>query len=496
MSKPSLSHKVGLLAISRFLSSGVSLLIGIVVVRFLSQGDYGIYKQVSLFELLALQPVLYGIGGSAYFFFALKDVHRQRQHITNFLYLLFLAGLLTSTIAYSGAAWLAQLVHKPGAESLLRLYALGPIATCLNSSFGTLMIVENRVRQLVIGGISSSLLNAVGTILVLHEAPSPSMLVLVSVVVLWMSLVYNVWQTWDIVRNLPLTFDKRAFRSARSYLGSMLIQTAAGKIGYEADKAVTTYFMTPEQYATYVIGAREIPFIQSMTSSINAVLIPEMSSLWHTGKAVEIVRIWRRAVRKTSLVLLPTFAFLFVHAGNVITLLSSQEYWESAPVFRIYLLLLPLRTATYGLIFQAIGEMKYVVRAIFLFLGLSLVANVILIDVLGLTGPAWAIVLATYAIAAYYIVELRRFFKISALELLPIKELLHVFLLTLPPAVLSVATSHIFGQYSQLVELGSACLTFGVAYGVLIVLLEPTARSLWLWVFSRSRSCFPHVHGN
>lgn len=494
MSKSSVSQKVGLLAISRFLSSGVSLVIGIVVVRFLSQSDYGIYKQVSLFELLALQPLLYGIGGSAYFFFAVKDIHRQRQHVTNFLYLLSLAGLLTSILAYSGAAWLAQLVHKPGAESLLRLYALGPIATCLNSSFSTLMIVENRVRQLVIGGISSSLLNAVGTILALDKAPSPSMLVLVSVVVLWMSLVYNVWQTWDIVRGLPLTFDRGAFRSARSYLGSMLVQTVAGKIGYEADKAVTTYFMPPEQYATYVIGAREIPFVQSLTSSINAVLIPEISSLWHSGREVEIVRLWRRAVLKTSLILLPTFTFLFLHAGDFIILLSSQEYWGSVPVFRTYLLLLPLRTATYSLIFQAIGQMKYVVRAIFLFLGLSLVANVILIAELGLTGPAWAIVLATYAIAAYYIVELRRFFRISALELLPWKELVHVFLLTLPPAVLSVATSHMFGQYSRLVQLGSACLTFGVAYGILTVLLEPTARSLWLWGFSRLRSWFALAH--
>ena len=95
-------------------------------------------------------------------------------------------------------------------------------------------------------------------------------------------------------------------------------------------------------------------------------------------------------------------------ASAAVHLLYGASYAESAVMFRIYLFLVPLRVATYGLITQAIGRTRINLTASFVFLGSNAILVLALVGPLGLPGPAVATVAATTGVACYYLVRLRR----------------------------------------------------------------------------------------
>lgn len=473
----SLTQKVSWFTLSNFLSTGIGLIVSIIVARILTKHNYGTYQQVFLLDLIVSNLLISGIGGSAIYFFSKLDDKQRLQHITNIICLLGFCGVLISVITYSGAGIIANMIKNPGVKELLQLYSLKTITTFLVCIFGPLMITANRVKEVVAAGIIFSFVNSVCYIVVLWYAPTLMLLIMVSVALGWIQLGYMTWRCWETLRQLPIRFDKVLFKKEKSYIGSMLFQTGAGKLGYEADKLTVVYFMSSASYAIYIVGAREIPLLRNFTGAVNSLLIPEINRLWEQGRKSEILALWRRAISKTALIYIPIFVFLMIYAKELLTLLYSDKYFESVILFQIYLVLIPLRSATYGLIFQAIGQMKYVTRATFIFLVFNVIANVILIQVMGLSGPALATVIGSYIMAAYYIFYLRSFFDVTLLDLLPIVQLGRVFLMTLPAIAISIATSNIwFVNFSQLVRFLVAGVAFSAIYILTAVIFDNNAR--------------------
>ena len=180
--------------------------------------------------------------------------------------------------------------------------------------------------------------------------------------------------------------------------------------------------------------------------AVNSTLMPALTRHYLAGDVAGMAALWRRAVRRSSLVLLPTFVFFMLTAPAAVRLLYGASYAESAVMFRIYLFLVPLRVATYGLITQAIGRTRINLIGSFVFLGSNAILVLALIGPLGLPGPAVATVVATAGLAAYYLVRLRRVLSLSIRALFPWRALaanLAVSVVAaLPAAVVVVLGAH------------------------------------------------------
>jgi O-antigen/teichoic acid export membrane protein len=127
---------------------------------------------------------------------------------------------------------------------------------------------------------------------------------------------------------------------------------------------------------------------------------------WAERDVSGMTALWREAIRLTSLVLLPVFVICMVLADDLIEVLFGARYEESTDVFRIYVCLVPLRVATYGLIPMAIGRTGMNLTASLVLLAANVVLVFSLIGPLGLEGAALAAVLSTVVAAAYYLVRL------------------------------------------------------------------------------------------
>ena len=120
-----------------------------------------------------------------------------------------------------------------------------------------------------------------------------------------------------------------------------------------------------------------------------------------------MVALWREALRKTTLVVAPMFTFLMVEAADLIHVVYGPRYSESSSIFRIYLLFLPLRIATWGLIPQAVGRTRINLTAGWIILPTNVIVAVGLVGPLGLKGPAFAAPAAALLATLYYLVRIR-----------------------------------------------------------------------------------------
>ena len=235
----------------------------------------------------------------------------------------------------------------------------------------------------------------------------------------------------------------------------------AGTLGYQFDRIVVSTSETPSQFAVYALGAVEVPFGLLTAAAISNVLAPRLTVLWRDGDHASMIALWREAMRKASLILLPLFAFFLVMSADVVRVLYGPGYSESVDVFRIYLFLLPLRITTWGLIPQAIGRTRINLWASLLIVGVNAVVAVSLIGPLGLIGPALAAPSSAVAAAAYYILRLRSIAGLSARDLIPASTLAS----TLTVAAIAALPLFVIRDLptSSLARLVAGAVVFGIA---------------------------------
>jgi O-antigen/teichoic acid export membrane protein len=181
---------------------------------------------------------------------------------------------------------------------------------------------------------------------------------------------------------------------------------------------------TPETFAVYVNGAIEIPLIGVLTGSVAAVLIVEYNRLHREDRHGEIVALIHRAMVKCSLVIFPVMLLFLCVAPELMRLIYGAGYEGSAAPFRVYLLLLPIRTLNFGAILMATKKSHHVlVQSV-----ITLVANVILtyyaVLLMGAIGAAVASVLVVYFVAVpYLVVVLRNVLACPVHRLFPWRQL-------------------------------------------------------------------------
>jgi O-antigen/teichoic acid export membrane protein len=112
-------------------------------------------------------------------------------------------------------------------------------------------------------------------------------------------------------------------------------------------------------------------------------------------------------------------AFMMVEAPDIIRILFGPKFAGSDTIFRIYLLFLPFRIATWGLIPQALGRPRINLSAACVSIMLNVLLALALIGPMGMNGPALAGPLSTLGITAYYLVWIRHLFAVNVRSLVP-----------------------------------------------------------------------------
>jgi len=407
-----------MLTTAEFIRFGFKSLIGIILARILIPAEFGSYRQLFLIYTTFSTLLLLGIPQSLLFFLPkLRHIDSKREFISRTVNLITVLAFVFGLAMFLFRGIIARLFNNPQLNVLLILYAVYPLFMFLTQVYSSITLGLKQPAKTTLFTLFTVLTDLVfilGIALLTKNLYYIVLGVMLSALLQWGFAQFNLLQY-----KTKASFDPDYYRDMFRYSLPLGLSSILGMLSVQLDKFVISGFFTPAQFAIFSVGAMELPFISILSNSVNAILLPSIS-----GDPAQMTEVYRAAVRKNALIILPLAMLFFLFARPVITLIYTDTYAASVPFFKVYLLILPLRVATYGIIFMALQKTRYIMLNSVIILSLNLVLNLILVQVMGMMGAALATVIVSWLSMVVYLYWMKHKLKLDLKALFPLKAIL------------------------------------------------------------------------
>lgn len=462
----SLTQNAGIVGISKFVTILGLLAASMILTRLLSRSEYGNYEQVWLVYNSFLPLAGFGLSSSVYFFSARDDkkiVYSSAIAASTIIGVL--AGIILAVFAPLIATWF-------GTASLtvyIRIFAVYTVLASPSLMFESVFVTERKIGLLLAGNIILAFLFAssiFAAALFFHS------LTIVFISIACIGAVKSLYLILYMVRSRRFAGRDLSpvMKAQLLYALPIIVSSIAGTISKQVDRYLVSILLTPEKFAIYAIGSKELPMIAVITGSASAILFPVFSELGTTGGRGKFIEIWRNSISKTGFFLLPLMVFLLFAAGDFMGFFFGQKYVVSAGIFRIFLLLLPLRLAFYSQALFSLGKQKLYMYTSVAEMCLSGLASYFLLRSFGLEGAAIGKVLVTYVEVFVLVGVLTFLLKSNIAEMFPWRKIFKLLLIS-AVALLPLYFVHgYFGNvyYRFIVE----CVVYAVVFGGIALLTK------------------------
>lgn len=258
-----------------------------------------------------------------------------------------------------------------------------------------------------------------------------------------------------------------ATKSELLYIVPITGVTLVTTLNMYADKYMISDMLNPNAYADYQVGAFAIPFISIITGSVITALIPKFSELYRQNNNAELLRLWKNATVKITVLLLPIFIYCIIFGQELITFLYSDTYTLGGEIFQVYSIRYLFSVILFGLTMSAIGLQNLVVVNSLINLIVNVILNYFFIIYYGVMGAVYATVISSLLgyILPVYMVNKRLNARIT--DYFPLKSYSQVFIVSLLVALICRAIFYYTGSIKI-----TAVILSGIYYAIVIVLCE------------------------
>jgi O-antigen/teichoic acid export membrane protein len=448
------------LGIGKALTAFSAILISVFLSRNLDYENYASYKQVFIIIKLATPFLVLGLRQTLFFYIP-RDISNARKYLhINLTASLFLA-VLFSVLFYFFQDQIISYFKNPLLALILPFIGIYFFFGLALPTFDTVFVCLKQTKQLMLYSSASKFVLLLGVIMLVFLG-FKNFDSFVKLQFALSVLFFVIGYYWISRLTIP-TSESFAFRDVYAHikfsipLGVSVIMSA---LAYNLDKLIVVGTATQKEFAIYANGAMEIPLLGIVTGTLVSVLLPEFARNAQDKNFSKIIELWNYKLSKTAIVIFPVFAFLMVYAEEFMVTLYGPKYEESAVVFRIFLLLLPLRIANYESIFVAFGKNKLILFRTALEIVFLIVLAYILNKIIGFYGVAWAFVLVTLVWSlAYNFFTIARLLNCKILNLLPLQDFKNIVISLLLPCILIVFFKRIELMHSLKIALAFIIFT-------------------------------------
>jgi O-antigen/teichoic acid export membrane protein len=352
------ARRAAWLTTANSIAFGLSFIAPLLLVRMLSQTEFGVYKQVFQILMSTTAALNLQVASTAYYFMP-RAPEKKLQVVINVLAFYGAVGALTGAL-FIFYPECALLVFESGdLPAYMPLLGVTVLLWLVSSNLEVVPLALGDVRAssvfIVISQLTKSALT-VGAALAFHSVRAMIWAAAIQGMLQILFMFVYIRRRFGSLRGgFDLALFKAQIGNALPYGLGSFAQTAQGDLH---NFMVSRYF-PPAGFAVYSAGLFQLPLLGLLTASFSGALIPEVSRLAAAGERRAIIPIWLDAVRKLALVIVPICALMFVLRYEIITLLFTSAYSEAAPLFGVYLLSALLPITLTGAPIRAHEEFKF-----------------------------------------------------------------------------------------------------------------------------------------
>jgi O-antigen/teichoic acid export membrane protein len=422
-----------------------------IMARILSKNDLAAYRQTLLAYMVVAPFLQMGVSHALYYFLP-NETHRIRGRVVDSICILGFTGVLFALfMAFGGNQLLAQKFSNPRVGGLLLWMIPYAIVTTPASLVSTVLVTRDKAILASVFVVVKQLLVGAGTVIPLlmwENAEAP----LVGNVTA--SVILGIVSIGLMIRSTPSDNGKPSGASIAEMTKFALplgVATMVSVVALQLDKIIVGMMCSAEDFATYALGAMEVPFIGVITGSITMVMLVEMRKHVSAGERMEALQLFHRVAEKSAYVLLPVMCFFLVTADCFMQLLYGIDYAESAYAFRFYLLLLPIRCVVFGSLLISLGKNAFILKRSLLDLTVNGFLSVMMVSYMGPKGAVIATVTTIYLwTVPSNLLCISRAIGVSAYSVLPLRKMVSILVILLPLVCLSLLAVYLLRDASNL----------------------------------------------
>jgi O-antigen/teichoic acid export membrane protein len=452
-----------LLVVAKVFSGLASIAAGVVLARWLSRLEYGTYSQLILIvSTLTLFSTL-SLPRSLYYFIPRADSDEDKKNIAaQVLFLTMISSLVFALLLYPLATFLAEWMHNEEISRAVIYMAVYLFLLSVSSVFEPLLISLGHAKTVAgvegVAGIGSFL----AVFIPLAIGLDFRSILLFMGLVCFLKIVFAVC---FLSKLKGVLFSSHLFHGVWQkikYSAPLAISSMINVIGRRIDQFIISAMFLPAQYALYARGAFELPLVSILPMTISNLMLPRYAKDIVDGRTERVVWQFADKARKVALLFFPLTVLMYILAEAFIVFLFSEKYIGSVPVFRVYLLLLPVRITVHGVILRASGETHKFIIGDFLFVLSNVVFSVVLIKIVGMTGAAWGTVLSVLIYTTYILKINCRILEVTMTQILPWLALCKIMLSSIFAGLISWIVLRFLNDY--LLQLISVSIVFTAVY--------------------------------
>lgn len=391
---------------------GLLLISPMLLVRLLSEQDFGRYREFLVYATLFAGIAAFGINSSL-----LKFVPGEPSAKWRYVKQASFMTFASSIIVVCGMLLLNRLFNG----ELVGEYAV-PVAlyvlVSVNLDFWEFLWLAEKyssavlryttarlVARLVVVTVTAALTRDVPTIIYA--------LIGLEAVRLTISAI-----AWRSHAGRGVTTDAGSWREQWKYC----LPFGSAMVAVSLSKSVAPLFVTkmlgPAALAQYVIGTYLQPVTNVLRNSLSDVVLPEMSARSSEPRA-EPLRLWQRASIVTAIFMFSAAVLLARFAEPLVVTLFSEAYRPAIPVFQIYVLVFLRETLDFGVPLRAINRNAPILQSTSLSIAVRAALLMVMIPKWGLVGAVTGGVIARFIEGGYLAVRVARAYEVRLRSVVP-----------------------------------------------------------------------------
>ncbi|MFH1877618.1 MAG: oligosaccharide flippase family protein, partial [Candidatus Omnitrophota bacterium] len=291
--------KAAMLGSGQFMVKLALLVIAAVLSRVLTKTDYASYRQTILVFSVMAPLLLLGLPEALYYFLPRAEKNARGILTGNLLALLSAGAVFAVFLLAGGNSFLAERFANPALKRLLLIYSPYALLALPVRAVDPCMVCSNRIKELTLYNIISRLFVTVVVIIMVLYWRTPEAAVAGSVISAFLVFIAAFILMFCMMP--PGSWQPSAGKMLEQIKYSVPLGIAAiiGTLHLSLDKIIVSSMCPTKDFAVYINGAVELPFVGIITGSIMSVLIPEFVVLYKKGELSRIMYLWRGALVKT-----------------------------------------------------------------------------------------------------------------------------------------------------------------------------------------------------
>lgn len=405
----------------RILSMPLAFLVPVVIVRFFTVGEFGVYKQLFLLFNIVLPIIDIGISQSLLYFLP-KYTERSNEFISQTIVLQLPIFILLLCGSFGFSTEIGQAVG--GEDSVLGAYVSYVIVFAMlwhmsNILEGYLIVKGLSLQAGIITFLSETVRSLVTIAIVFAGGGLLALMtgfVLIGVIRLILMGTY-----FHKISNFKFTSGHGLIYEQLAYSVPFGVAVIINTLVIYSHQYIVSYFSSLSDFAMYSVGCFSLPFLTVMAGSASKISLVKMSDIVARNDQIELVaEILQNSIRKLWLIFFPVFVWLYVIAEDFIEILYTDAYLEAVPVFRIFILMVPLSAFLVQHVPRAFGKTAFILYANCISLLVSIVACFFLLKLYGLVGAAGGFVLSNVLWRVMFVLKCKHLIGVSVKKMIPL----------------------------------------------------------------------------